>query len=418
VWIWLPSATEPVVAGRLDVDGPQLLFTYGASYLQRPDAIALYLPELPLRRGTIPPPVGLTAASCLRDAGPDAWGQRVILARRTGRLTAASDTDELPLLTYLRESGSDRIGGLDFQDSPTTYKPRTTTAPLEQLLGAAEKLIAGETITGDLADALLHGTSIGGARPKVVVREEPADGQPREMIAKFSVASDPYPVIKAEAVAMNLARRVGLDIAGTRSCEVTGRDVLLVDRFDRPGCVGSAPGTPGERRLVVSMLTILGGDEMGVRHLGYPDVADRVRQRFTAPVSTLRELFGRIVFNVLVSNTDDHARNHAAFWGGEALALTPAYDLCPQSRSGDTATQAMAIDRDGRKAARLGLCVASSEYYLLSRSEAQAIVDHQVQVITEQWSDAAEEARLTRNDRAMLWGNQILNPAVHYDDWT
>ncbi|HET9592121.1 MAG TPA: hypothetical protein VFP17_04325, partial [Solirubrobacterales bacterium] len=123
VWVWLPDATEPVVAGRLDPVGPIVNFTYGRSYLEREDAIPLYLPELPLQRGPISPHVG-ELAGCIEDAGPDAWGQRVILNRLTGR--ADADSAELGPLTYLLESGCDRVGALDFQESATEYVPRGT----------------------------------------------------------------------------------------------------------------------------------------------------------------------------------------------------------------------------------------------------------------------------------------------------
>ncbi|NDL59429.1 type II toxin-antitoxin system HipA family toxin [Phytoactinopolyspora mesophila] len=418
VWVWLPDTTEPVVAGQLRPDGERLVFNYGQSYLERPDAFPLYLPELPLRRGVIRPPNGMRAAGCVRDAAPDGWGQRVILARRQGTLARGSDTADLPLLTYLLESGSDRVGALDFQNSPSEYKARRNDATLEEVQQATEKFLAGEKFSPDLEEALMRGTSIGGARPKVALCDQLENGQRREMIAKLSVASDPYPVVKAEAVAMDLARRVGLDVATTNLTESLGRDILLVDRFDRPQLstdqtTGWA-GSPGERRMMVSALTILGLDEMTGRWATYHEFADAIRHRFTDPDRTLRELFSRIVFNICVSNTDDHARNHAAFWDGDRLSLTPAYDLCPQLRSGDSAAQAMAIDRNGRRESRFAVCLDAAPIYHLSRTEAQRIIDHHVTVITEQWDDAAESARLTGAEKQQMWRRQILNPSVHY----
>ena len=162
VWMWLPGATEPVVAGRLDLAGEVILFTYGRSYLERADAIPVYLPELPLRPGQIRPGSGLTVAGCIRDAGPDAWGQRVILARHAGHLDRDADTGDLGLLSYLLESGSDRIGALDFQASASSYVPREGSASLEEMQTAADKLQAGEELSPDLEAALLRGTSIGG----------------------------------------------------------------------------------------------------------------------------------------------------------------------------------------------------------------------------------------------------------------
>jgi serine/threonine-protein kinase HipA len=226
----------------------------------------------------------------------------------------------------------------------------------------------------------------------------------RRLIAKLSSRSDPYPVVKAEAVAMELARRVGLDVAGTAVIEVLGHDVLLVDRFDRPE-------DGRRRRMVISGLTILSLDLMMARYATYYDLADAIRSRFTEPKQTLRELFSRIVFNICVSNTDDHARNHAAFWDGKVLTLTPAYDICPQPPSGGESTQAMAIRRDGYRYNQLAGCVAAAaETYLLSEAEAKDIVDQQVNTIRSQWDEAADVARLTAVERNRLWGRQILNP--------
>src|SRR5450830_1720728 len=172
VWVWLPGAREPVVCGRINAEGPPHTFTYGRSYLERPDAIALYLPELPLRRGAQRPDADLDLAGCLADAGPDSWGQRVILARHLGHLGPRSDTGDLSRLTYLLESGSDRIGGLDFQVSATMYEPRDARrASLEDLQNAADELQAGHALPPALADALVRGTSIGGARPKALLSD-------------------------------------------------------------------------------------------------------------------------------------------------------------------------------------------------------------------------------------------------------
>src|SRR5579864_6544564 len=126
VWTWLPGATEPVVAGRLAAVGDQLLFNYGQSYLARANAIPLYAPELPLQRGTLLLPSGLSMPGSIRDAAPDAWGRRVIINRKLGMHGRQIDTTELDELTYLLESGSDRIGALDFQLSATEYVPRET----------------------------------------------------------------------------------------------------------------------------------------------------------------------------------------------------------------------------------------------------------------------------------------------------
>lgn len=397
MWAWLPGATEPVVTGRLAAHGAIVYFNYGRSYLERSEAVPLYLPELPLEPGRIRPRGALSVAGCMSDAGPDAWGQRVILHQHFGRLRPDTDPGELSLLTYLLESGSDRAGALDFQASADTYVGRSASGTLEELVWAADRLEAGEPFSPALDAALVRASSIGGARPKVLLD----DGE-RKLIAKLSSRTDPYPVVKAEAVAMELARRVGLTVPATDVLECLGHDVLLVERFDRTG-------TPGERRMMVSALTILELDEMKARYATYHDLADRIRERFTEPEQTLRELFCRIAFNICVGNTDDHARNHAAFWDGEQLTLTPAYDICPQMRSGGEAQQLMAIGRDGFRLSQLTGCVRAAEVYLLSPDEARAIIDHQVEVIRTQWDEAADAVRLTQAQRRQLWGRQVLN---------
>ena len=265
-------------------------------------------------------------------------------------------------------------------------------------MGAAAELEAGRPLPIPLAEALTRGTSIGGARPKALL----PDGG-RSLIAKFSSTTDVRPVVKAEGVAMELARRAGLDVAHVEVVSVAGKDVLMVERFDRPG--GS------ERRHMVSAMTILGLDEFtGARYGSYALLADQIRRSFTRPEATLRELFSRIVFNVLVGNTDDHPRNHAAFVNADnSLTLTPAYDICPQPRSVPQANQAMAIGRGGERSSQLRTCVAASEVYLLDRSDARAIIDAQVDVIRTQWDEAADAARLTELDRRLLYGREILN---------
>ncbi len=400
VWVWLPDATQPVVAGLLSRQGQQLVFNYGRSYLARPDAMSLYAPELPLRSGSIPLIPGLSMPSCLRDASPDAWGRRVLINRKLGMKGKDAFEIELDELTYLLESGSDRIGALDFQMSATQYVPRQHKQPsLEELQTAAEKVEKGMSLSPELDQALLHGTSLGGARPKVLLD----DGQ-RKCIAKFSASNDLYSVVKAEFIAMRLAHKVGLNVASVELRMAMGKDVLVIERFDRV-----AAGDQWRRRVMVSALTLFELDEMMAAYASYEKLAEIIRHRFSEPVATLRELFSRIVFNILCGNTDDHARNHAAFWNGHQLSLTPAYDICPQSRSGQQASQAMLI-HDGDRSSQLVTCISSATSFLLAREEAIAIINHQVNVIEHEWQAVCDEANLSEVDRALFWRRQFLNP--------
>ena len=265
-----------MVAGRVSrYGGDGYRFAYGSSYLARPEAISLFPPELPLRQGWIDAPDGLEMAGCPWDASPGSWGQRVIIARLTGLQGAAADAVSFDRLTFLLESGSNRIGALDFQRSPTEYESRAQTASIDELHEAAQALQRGE-LRQELARALVDGTAVGGARPKVLVTD--AD---REYIAKLSTSTDSYPVVKAEAVGFELGRRVGIDVPATKVIQSLGRDVLLVERFDRPG--------GGTRRMMVSGLTMLGfGDFLGARYSSYPEILDVLRKPGSSPSRSAR----------------------------------------------------------------------------------------------------------------------------------
>ena len=405
VWIWLPGATEPVVAGKLTAEGRIFLFNYGKSYLARKKAISLFDEELPLKEGIHSPRPDLIMPGCIRDASPDAWGRRVLLNRLGGARGKDADTIDIDELTYLLESGSDRIGALDFQLSAKDYVPREGhEATLEELLNAAEKVEKGIPLSAGLDQAILHGSSIGGARPKAIICADMT-----KYIAKFGSSTDLYSVVKAEFVAMRLAAVCGLDVAFVRLVSAARKDVLLIERFDREH---TAKGW--KRRAMLSALTLFGLDEMQARYASYEDLAELIRRRFANPKEALRELFSRMVFNILCGNTDDHARNHAAFWNGSALALTPAYDICPQPRTGNEASQAMLISGANRMS-RISACLESVRHYLLPKNEATSIVTQQIQSIGEHWPKVCEEASLSPTDLSLLWGRQFLNPYA-FDD--
>jgi serine/threonine-protein kinase HipA len=400
VWIWLPGETEPVVAGKLSQEGQSLLFNYGKSYLERPNAIPVYDQELPLAPGVLPLSAGLSMPNCIRDAAPDAWGRRVLINRLLGlKGNQAGNSAQLDELTYLLESGSDRIGALDFQQSAIEYVPRAAmNAPLEELLTAADMVEKGVPLTPELEQALRHGTSIGGARPKALIE----DGN-KKYIAKFSSSTDLYSVVKAEFIAMRLAALTGLNVAPVSMVQAANKDVLLIERFDRIHA-----GDGWQRKVMVSALTLLELDEMMARYASYEDLAEIIRHRFKSAPATLKELFSRLVFNILCGNTDDHARNHAAFWNGEMLELTPAYDICPQGRTGNETTQAMLIVGENRMS-QLSSCLTAAHNFLLSSEEAQAIIEHQITVIEGNWTNVCDEANLSQTDRTLFWKRQFLN---------
>lgn len=398
VWTWLSGASEPVVAGAVDrIDASRLGFTYARSYLDNENAMSLYAPELPLRRGVQEPLDGLTMAASLRDSTPDSWGERVIENR-------LGSGDQVSIETYLLQSGSNRFGAIDFQASATKYVPRADTASLDELYDAAENVLAGVPLNPAIGDALISGTAIGGAHPKILI----SDDSGTEYIAKLSVSTDVHPVIRAEAVGIELARRCGLHVPNARVVTSMGRDVLLIERFDRR--------SGGQRLHIVSGLTMLGLDALlGARYGSYPEMLDVLREYAEDPHVVGRALFERIVFNVAIGNNDDHARNHAAFWDGRSLELTPAFDLTPQVRSTNTSAQAMDIGRSGSRGSQFAVCAAAAADYGLSRPEARECVDHIVSTVEAQWLDAADAAGLSEGDRNALWRRSVLNPSTFYD---
>ena len=167
-----------------------------------------------------------------------------------------------------------------------------------------------------------------------------------------------------------------------------GKEVLLVERFDRT--------LTGRRRLMVSGTTMLGLDpRVAARYGSYAELADLILLRFTDAEATLHELFSRIIFNILVSNTDDHLRNQSAFWDGRVLTLTPAYDVAPQTRSGGEATQAMAIGSDGYRFSQLAGAVDRATEYHLTTRDPRDICIRQIEIIRRDWKEVCDLAELT-----------------------
>jgi len=210
--------------------------------------------------------------------------------------------------------------------------------------------------------------------------------------------------VKAEYIAMTLAQTCGLSVAPVSLTRAAGKDVLLIERFDR---ILSDNGWT--RRAMVSALTMLGLDEMMARYASYEDLAEIIRHHFTAPKDTLKELYGRICFNILCGNTDDHARNHAAFWDGRMLTLTPAHDICPQNRTGGEASQAMLI-KGQTNLSTLATCLAAAPDFHLREAEATILIEAQIATIAEHWQRVCDDAELNPVDRRLFAGRQFLNP--------
>jgi len=297
VWIYLPGRTEPVVCGRLDAleDGAYSFF-YGRSYRDRDDAIPLAPEVMPVTETTF---VGRRAGALpgpIRDAGPDAWG-RYVAEYRKGTVKL----DELDLLLHVH---GDRIGALAFSPSSTEcHAAAPPVVTLVDLEAAARGVQEGATLPQHLLDALLHGTSIGGARPKATVD---IDGS--QWIAKFSSTTDQYRVVRWEAASLTLAQAAGIRVPAHQLEQINGRDTLLVERFDREGADAMV-----RRHHMLSALTLLNLDDTEAALASYPDLSDVLLRHAHNPAADRAELFRRMVFNILIGNEDDHAKNHACF---------------------------------------------------------------------------------------------------------
>lgn len=393
VWVWLPGHINPVVAGKISKEGELYSFHYGRSYLENIQAIPLSPIELPLKSEKFIPQGLNNIHSCLRDASPDAWGRRLIEYQYS-----AINPNELD---YMLLSGSNRIGALDFQSSSLEYIPREIqNIHLEELLTAAEMIDKNQPISEHLASLLIRGTNIGGARPKALVYDDH-----EEYIAKFGLSTDPYDMIKSEYIGMRLAKLIGIEVAELKLHSVLNKNVLLVKRFDRRQADN---GTA--RRLMLSGLSILELNEMEARYANYPDFADIIRQKFTEPKRYLKELYQRLIFNVLIGNTDDHARNISAFWDGKNLSLTPAYDLCPQMRFGQIATQAMGINGVEGNYSTLMNVLSICEYFQMDSVEAKDMIQKIITNIEKYWIMVCEEADMSTKEQERLWKNIIFNP--------
>jgi serine/threonine-protein kinase HipA len=202
---------------------------------------------------------------------------------------------------------------------------------------------------------------------------------------------------------MRLADLAGIDVAPVKMLKAANKDVLLIERFDRKLVVNQNNEKDWTRKSMVSALTLFGLDDMMARYASYETLAEIIRHRFNNPKDTLKELFSRLLFNILCGNTDDHARNHAAFWDGKNLSLTPAYDICPQGRAGNEAGQAMRIIGENNLS-QFKTCLDAAHNFLLSKNQAYAIFEHQKSVIEQNWLSVCDEAELNEVDRKLFWG--------------
>ncbi len=399
VYIVLPGATEFVTAGRFEVsvtpDGDSVgRFFYGRRYIEGHDAVELDPIELRLRRGQYETARMDGFFGAIRDSMPDFWGRRVI-ERNTGHT-------QLEEFDYLMYGPDDRAGALGFGLSvqpPPAKHQFNQTMDLECLQAAADTIISDQANIEDSAtrqaeELMLVGTSMGGARPKVVVEHEQ-----NMWIAKFSRHDDRWNHPRVEHGLLKLAQECGISVAEHRITTVGGRDALLIRRFDREQTEKGY-----QRHRMVSALTLLQSDDSPTSRQDWSYIlfADELRRVSRMPETDLRELFARMCFNAAVSNLDDHPRNHAILAKGRNWQLSPAFDLTPTAMIAmERRDLAMACGDRGRYANHKNL-LSQHARFLLNEEDATSILSNIVETIRNSWRPVMQESGVSKIDCKMI----------------
>lgn len=310
-------------------------FAYDEAWLAAPERFALE-PNLPLVQGSQfhrKTAGGSVFHAAIADTEPDGWGRRIILrdhakrrqgARRAGKEAGPAQLGAVDFLLAVDDVS--RVGALRFRDEAGVFQRavevgRRTTPPLlelKHLIGASRAVEMETETAADLAYLRGRGTSLGGVRPKCSVLDD--DGS--LAIAKFPSVQDERAVTKGEVLVMNLAKRAGLNVAEARLVDSDGVPVALIRRFDRT--------SDGRRLMYVSAATLLGAEPDEAEEHSYTEIVDALRMHGAAARADIEELWRRIAFSILVTNVDDHLRNHGFLHVEHGLwRLAPAFDLNP-----------------------------------------------------------------------------------------
>lgn len=409
VYIQLPGTMETVPCASLKVRAVgagafEGTFTYGKRYLERPEVVALDPFHLPLstRPQRFTKLKGIPGA--VRDASPDAWGRRVIQAK------LQRPEGDIQEVEYLLNGPDDGAGNLSFGRTATPPAPRrrfNRTHQLPALIEAAEKLEEDGRLPHEVLEELEPGTSMGGARPKVTVEDDH-----RVWLAKLPEKADRHNMQRIEYATLELARASGLRVCGTRLERVANRDALMLDRFDREW---NPDANAYWRYGLVSGLTVLDAEDgyLGRERWSYRLLADELRRWSVKSNDDRRELFLRMVFNAMVTNNDDHPRNHALLQTRGGWRLSPAYDILPVAMvSVERRDLALEVGRFGR-AASLYNILSHCDAFGLSKEEAQALIDAMLTVVRG-WREFFTERGVEQRSIEML--EQAMLPPSFFRD--
>ena len=404
--VYADLADQPVLVGRLWTryrkGQESATFEYDRRWLANP-ARFLLEPSLTAGPGPHHTPSGRALFGALGDSSPDRWGR--VLMRRAERRAAEREKRaprtlaEIDFLLMVDDEA--RMGALRFASTEggAFHSPGDATRippfiELPRLLAASQRVAGDQDTAEDIRLLLAPGSSLGGARPKASVRDK--DGA--LSIAKFSQKTDAMNAVLWEAVALELAGNAGIVVPSWRVESVAKKPVLLLRRFDRQGA----------RRIpFLSAMSMLGAVDHETH--SYLEIADAIRRFGAAPKEDLRQLWRRIVFSVLISNTDDHLRNHAFLYeGNQGWRLSPAYDMNPVPVEIKPRILTTLIDsQDGT--ASLDLAMSVARYFNLSAEEGRAIASEVAGAVV-QWRTVAARVGLRRAEI-----EEMASAFEHYD---
>lgn len=408
VYITLPRSVSPVTAGRFVLTtnragAPLGKFVYGRSYLNNPEALPIDPVELLLTEKTYETVQLNGVFGALRDAGPDFWGRSVI-EKHAGK-------PKLGEIDYLLQSADDRAGALGFglnQVPPAPLRKFNQTLALEKLQSLAEALVKdqlpNDPAAPQIQELLLLATSMGGARPKAVVEDDDA-----LWIAKFNRPDDRWNNTRVEHAMLRLARECGISVAESRIETVGGKDVLLIKRFDREKAEGGYL-----RARMVSGLTLLRADEAAeVRtRWSYVLLVEELRRVVSESKKDARELFRRMCFNAMISNLDDHPRNHAIIARDKQWKLSPAYDLTPAPVVGQERRDLAMECGDLGRYANVKNLLSQHARFLLEKKEAEEILNAMTMKV-QKWYDDVRSCGVSERDAETIRG-AFLYPGLFY----
>jgi len=394
VHIDLNGTTRPIgIAHANQARGSEtVVFEYLDTWLGDPERFSIE-PALALTRGGFAPPQGQAIFGSLGDSAPDTWGRR--LMQRAERRLADQENRQVRTLTesdyMLGVADATRLGALRFRRAGEAafQAPIRAGVPavieLGRLLQVTERILRNEETDEDLQMIFAPGSSLGGARPKASI----IDQRGHLSIAKFPKETDEYSVETWEEIALRLAERAGIATPHHELVEVAGKAVLLSRRFDRVG----------ETRLPFLSAMAMTGSKDGDRG-SYPEIVDSLTEHGAQAKADASELYRRVAFSVLISNVDDHLRNHGFLWvGKEGWTLSPAYDLNPTPVDLKARVLTTNIDLD-EGTCSLNLLESAAEYFSLSLADARAII-REVANATSGWREIARKtgARSAEIDR-------------------